>query len=342
MKYTVITISLVALVFVGCLKKENNTQISSFDFINKLKMFNYQDEINHDVSRNSFITNERAQLGRALFYDKSLSLNGKVSCGSCHIQELGFSDGKALSDGFLDQKTPLHSMSLVNIASNTLLFWDGRENNLFKQAILPISNHIEMGLDNESLLLAKIQGNPMYFELFKDAFGDEQISTQRTSIALANFIASLASFNTKFDMVSKEQSYYLELEENGLKLFNEKYNCNSCHGGVNFNSNWGGSELTNIGLDKEDERAFKVPSLRNVMVSAPYMHDGRFKTIDEVLNHYSNGIKDNPKIDWRLSSFTQSNGGMQITTEDKIAIIAFLNTLTDHKLITDAKFSNPY
>ncbi|MEX0595211.1 MAG: cytochrome c peroxidase, partial [Candidatus Paceibacterota bacterium] len=297
---------------------------------------------NHDISNNSFIINERAQLGRALFYDKSLSLNGKVSCGSCHIQELGFSDGKALSDGFLNQKTPLHSMSLVNIASNKRLFWDGRENNLFKQAILPISNHIEMGLDNESLLIAKIQGNPMYFELFKDAFGDEEINTQRTSVALANFIASLASFNTKFDMVIKDQSSFNELEETGLKLFNEKYNCNSCHGGVNFNSNWGGTELLNIGLDKEDERLFKVPSLRNVMVSAPYMHDGRFNSIDEVLNHYSNGIKDNPKIDWRLSSFTKTNGGMKITTEDRKAIIAFLNTLTDYKLISDPKFSDPF
>lgn len=348
MKKILIIFTFSTLILYSCLKKENLT-FSSTDISEEMGVFDYSEEIDIiannrlGISRQLFdLTNERIQLGRALFYDKSLSVNGGVSCGSCHVQSLGFADGKSLSDGFINQKTPTHSMGLVNVNFNEKFFWDGRENNLEKQVMLPISNHIEMGIDDENTLISKIKGSPMYFNLYKKAFGDEEINIKRTSKALANFVSILVSYNTKFDMVNNKQTNFTEIEQRGFDLFNEKYNCSSCHGGINFNSEWGITSFANIGLDKNDPSMFKTPSLRNVMVSAPYMHDGRFKSIDEVLNHYNKGIENNPSVDWRLSSFKKENGGMNINQEDKKALIAFLNTLTDSKLLTDYKFSNPF
>lgn len=340
-------IMLAFLLINGCIKIDHNnaTSISSAQIVNQLGIYDYDAKHIPDFAIGGFsISTEKARLGRALFYDKSLSINGGVSCGSCHVQQLGFADSKPFSDGFINEKTPMHSMSLVNMAANTAFFWDGRATNFFDLVLMPISNHIEMGLDNENLLIAKIKGSPMYEQLFINAFVSEEIEIKKISQALAHFVASLTSYNTKHDRVNRKEEVYSALEQKGLELFKDKYDCSSCHGGENFNFNWGVLAFANIGLDKESslEKRFKVPSLRNVMVSAPYMHDGRFKNIEEVLNHYSNGIQNNPFLDWRLNRFAAVNGGMNITTEDKTALIAFLHTLTDQKLLTDPKFSNPF
>jgi cytochrome c peroxidase len=296
---------------------------------------------------NQSISNEAIALGRTLFYDDALSFNGKNSCGSCHEQSKGFADGKALSDGFLNEKTERHSMALVNTRSGNRFFWDGRATNLNTQVLMPIANHIEMGIEDQELMLEKVMGQEYYAELFNKAYGSEEVSVEGIGSALAGFVSSLVSYNTKFDQVQNGTAAYTGSEERGLELFESTYNCSSCHGGENFNSQWGGTDLADIGLDKQNTEEWtgmaKVPSLRNVAVTAPYMHDGRKATLEEVLNHYSTGIQESPNLDWRLRN--PENGAavkLNIGIQDKKDLIAFLNTLTDDKLLTDARYSNPF
>ncbi|MBO6516405.1 MAG: c-type cytochrome [Bacteroidia bacterium] len=295
--------------------------------------------------RNVRITDEKATLGRVLFYDKALSVNNVTSCGSCHMQSKGFGDGKALSEGFLFNETPRHSMHIVNTGANSRFFWDGRSVILKDQVLLPISNHIEMGLEDENLLIAKVDAIDYYDDLFEEAYGNGLVTKERIAEALASFVGSIVSYNTKFDQVERGVDRFTALEEKGKDLFNNKYNCASCHGGKNFNAEWGETAFSNIGLDAEDtdeglNGRFKVPNLRNVMVSAPYMHDGRFSTIEEVLNHYSSGLKQNANLDWRLRQFDPT--GMNISPDEKEALIAFLHTLTDYDLLSDPKYSDPF
>lgn len=297
--------------------------------------------------RKHTMTNEQITLGRVLFYDDALSFNGKTSCGSCHLQNKGFADGKALSDGFLNQKTELHSMTLVNTNAGNRFFWDGRATNLNKQVLMPIANHIEMGVEDQALLVEKVRGQEYYGALFTSAYGSDEVTPEGIGNALSSFVTSLVSYDTKYDRVKNETATFTASEERGKLLFESKYNCSSCHGGENFNSAWGGTDLANIGLDEKEPENWsglaKVPSLRNVAVTAPYMHDGRKATLEEVLTHYSRGIKNNPLLDWRLRN--QTDGGpikLNISSGEMTDMIAFLNTLTDQSLLTDIKYSNPF
>jgi cytochrome c peroxidase len=317
----------------------------------KLLDHNYMDEdipgFTGFFTTSQSVYNESIILGRVLFYDDALSFNGKNSCGSCHLQSKGFADGKVLSDGFLNEKTDRHSMSLVNTRSGNRFFWDGRATNLNTQVLMPIANHIEMGIEDQELLLEKVRGQEYYAALFKDAYGSEEITVEGIGDALAGFVSSLVSYNTKFDQVQNGTAVFTGSEQRGLELFQSTYNCSSCHGGENFNSQWGGTDIANIGLDAESTEDWsglaKVPSLRNIAVTAPYMHDGRKATLEDVLNHYSKGIKPSPNLDWRLrDDNTGAPVKLNIGTEDKKDLIAFLNTLTDDRLLTDAKYSNPF
>jgi len=343
--YAVFSLFISLIILYSC-KKSTEIEIKT---PTDLGFYNYDTDKAPAFVKSSFgeVFTPRAQLGRALFYDKSLSINGNTSCGSCHVQALGFGDGKAKSLGFANQPTAMHAMSLVNIGGNGQLFWDGRERNLRTQALLPISNHIEMGLDNEELLIAKIEGSPMYADLFKKAFIQGKINSENIGVALANFVASIVSYNSKFDQVQRNEAVFTTQESLGKELFEQKYQCANCHGGNNFNSPWGGSHFANIGLESTvdlntpSSGMFKVPSLRNVAVSAPYMHNGSIKTLEDVINHYNTGIKENEALAWELRNFKQ-NGGMKITIEEKKAMIAFLNTLTDFQMLQDPKWSNPF
>ncbi len=350
------------ILFVGCTK--DGIETTGF---NGLSLGNFNYEFNDDVPHfvdfaqqsNFTLTNNKAKLGRVLFYDKTLSVNNNTSCGSCHIQELGFGDGKALSKGFINENTEKHSMTIVNAMGQFSYFWNGRAWDLKTQVLMPIANHIEMGIENEELLLAKIQSQDYYKPLFEDAFNDNEINIENVGEALASFVGSIASYNTKYDKVQKGLASYTAQEEKGFELFNTKYQCNQCHGGDNFNESWsfgfGGGNFANIGLNAEDKDAMgqpdissggrnKVPNLRNIMVTGPYMHDGRFNTIEQVLEHYASGINvSNPNTDWRLTNMIEEgNGGLNITAEDKRALIAFLHTLTDETILTHPKYSNPF
>lgn len=338
-----------------------------------------------NIQKDNPISNHGATLGRVLFYDKLLSENNSIACASCHQQEAGFSDkGKSFSEGFEGKFTTRNSMSVVNTADNGIYFWDGRTPTLEALALQPVRNHIEMGLDKITNLEKKLAEAPYYTALFEKAFGSKEITRDKISKALAQFVHSLVSRNSKFDIgLNTNFSNFTPAEKRGEELFLKQLYCGQCHNGRDLdgqggNFGWnGGNDLNrsaaNIGLAVNysdpgfgglfsgaeaiaSNGVFKVPSLRNVALTAPYMHDGRFKTLEEVIDHYSDGVQNHPSLDSRIRFFNQStgwNGGGQdsiqnknirlnLTPQQKADLIAFLNTLTDSKFIQDKKFSNPF
>lgn len=317
-------------------------------------------------------------LGRVLFYDNQLSVNNTVSCSSCHKQAFAFSDNAQFSRGFENKITSRNSMPIQNLrtsffstedvvffpgdssfngSSTTKLFWDGREHNLNTMVLRPIVNHVEMGITDVEQLAEKLRAVPYYKDLFTQAYGTDEITPDKISNALGLFLQSITSSNTKFDKANRMEDQLSALEAKGRQLFSDEYDCNSCHHVETPNGYAvAGGTFGNIGLDPiysdsglaavtrrpTDVGKFKIPSLRNVVFTGPYMHDGRFESLDEVLEHYSSGIQDNSNLDPKL---TNSDGGpkqMNIPDGDKQAIIAFLNTLTDVQVLADPKFSNPF
>ncbi|MBS1680365.1 MAG: cytochrome-c peroxidase [Bacteroidetes bacterium] len=324
-------------------------------------------------------------LGRVLFYDTRLSVSNGVSCASCHKQALAFSDNNKFSRGFngvltnrnampiqnlrgfgIINGTPIFSDSSLNLS--TSLFWDGRETLLTAQVLEPIISHVEMGMTLENLT-KKLSQLSEYPSLFKNAYGDEEVTEGKISVALSRFIVSITSNQTKFDLYQQRKIEFSPAELEGFNIFLNKYNCNNCHNTFSFNGSlftnidapfFGGGyvpdqRFIDIGLDTNpidkgradvtglstDIGRFKIPNLRNVALTAPYMHDGRFATLNEVLEHYSTGIEDSPNLDPVL----QTNGSprrMMISEAEKQSIIAFLYTLTDYSMITDPKFSSPF
>lgn len=310
--------------------------------------------------------NHIATLGRVLFYDKHLSLNNSVSCGSCHKQEYAFADNKALSLGYENRSTRRSSPSIENLGGSDLktpktttsqaLFWDGRENIINNLIARPITNHVEMGVTDFSELSGKLKDLPYYRDLFIKAFGSDDVNIDRISLAITYFICAIKANHTRFDDANVGSVTLTALEQEGQQLFTTKYFCASCHH-TDPNGYAMGATIANIGLDKvsadpgagaiagnnSDDGAFKVPNLRNVALTAPYMHDGRFKTLDDVLDFYSHGIQDAAHLSFVLRD--QNTGKpiqMNISDQERAALKAFLNTLTDYNMITDPKFSDPF
>jgi cytochrome c peroxidase len=297
-------------------------------------------------------------LGRVLFYDPHLSVNNSVSCGSCHMQSMAFSDNSAFSSGFQNILTGRNAPPIQNISPfNTELFWDGREMFLQSMVLKPILNHVEMGMSDMEAVLDRIRSVPYYGDLFKKAYGSPEVTSEGVASALANFTSSITSFQTRVDRYfDGDESALTAQEVHGKNLFFDKYNCNSCHHSEVFNPYQIGGGFVNIGLDATttdkgrggfthnlaDDGKFKIPNLRNVALTAPYMHDGRFATLDAVLEHYSHGIANHPNLDPRLKELNGQAKNMNISAEEKTAIIAFLNALTDFTMITNRDFSNPF
>ncbi len=310
------------------------------------------------IADNPDVTDWGATLGRVLFYDTRLSINNAVSCASCHKQAFAFADPVAHSSGFEGRTTPRNSMAIINPIITDNLFWDSRADNTVDLTLQPVQNHIEMGMEDMDMLTGKLSKEDFYRDLFKKAFNNTIITPELISNALAQFLCSMTSFNSKYDHALKPGNNFAkfnELEKAGKELFfSDRLKCASCHNGINFAAQtiagpYQSTEGTaNIGLDlvssdqgRRDGK-FRIPSLRNIALTAPYMHDGRFATLDEVLDHYSHGIKPNKHLD---PKFKDSNGNpirLNLTDIEKSAIIAFLNTLTDKKFIKDKKYSNPF
>jgi len=312
------------------------------------------------------VTNEVATLGRVLFYDKQLSLNNTISCGSCHHQEKAFADGKQFSTGFEGKLTTRNSMGFQNLISQRNLFWDSRSFSLADLSLKPVQNHVEMGMEDLGKLAEKLSRLDYYPALFEKAFQDPEITPDRISQGITQFISSITTANSRFDRstIAGGDTQLSSLEIMGRNIFNsQKAMCSSCHAGNNFaaadgpnDPYGGGGEIfgtdlkgtTNIGLDLTDrdagrkEGSFKIPSLRNIALTGPYMHDGRFKTLEEVIDHYSHGIKNNPNLD---KKFRDSHGEvvqLNFTDLEKKALVAFLNTLTDDVMTRDPKYSDPF
>lgn len=319
------------------------------------------------------ITNEGAVLGRVLFYEKKLSANGTISCASCHKQENGFSDDVVLSLGFEGGTTRRHSMGLTNARfyQTGKFFWDERAESLEEQVLMPFQDPVEMGMTLEQVVQT-VREQTYAAPLFRDAFGDETINADRIARALAQFIRSMVSVNSKYDegrnMVGSPLVDFpnFTVDENqGKQLFYRQNlagpSCSSCHGSEAFvapllapNATTNG---TNNGLDANsmDDLGvfestginghmgkFKVPSLRNIAIRAPYMHDGRFSNLEEVIDHYSTGIQDHPTLQPFLRDANGNPIRYNFSDQEKTALIAFLNTLTDDRFIRDEKFSDPF
>ena len=325
-------------------------------------------------AQNPKITNAGATLGRVLFYDRALSINNSVACASCHLQANAFSDNVAHSKGFAGSITPRNSMAIVNVGINNNLFWDSRAQSVPELVSQPILNHIEMGMENTEDLINKLKKIAYYAPLFEAAFGTGPITSEKIADGMSQFLTSIKSTNSKFDQgVASNFANFSNLELTGKNIFmSDRAQCVQCHAGVNFSApdnnpmifnggsgpiidpgfpggggGYGSPEVrgtANIGLDliyADQGKAngkFKIPSLRNIALTAPYMHDGRFTTLAQVINHYSQDIKPHTSLD---DKFVGKNG-LNFTDAEKKALVAFLNTLTDHSMVGDAKFSSPF
>lgn len=276
---------------------------------------------------------------------------------SMPIQNLGSGGLISFDKGFSDSVTVGIPVDFVPFQE--VLFWDGREQMLDKMVLRPIVNHVEMGINDLGALADKLSAVPFYNDLFTRAYGDPGITSERIADALSWFVRSIRSDHTRLDRAfsdSTAQSKLTPEEFEGQRLFVEKYQCNSCHQVQSPHGYQFAGTFANIGLDAQyadngveevtkqgaDAGRFKIPSLRNVALTAPYMHDGRFTTLDEVIEHYKDGIQDHPALDARLRNPDGSPRRFQITDQERKAIIAFLNTLTDEKMIHDIRLSNPF
>ena len=310
----------------------------------------------NSISSSNPITDAGATLGRVLFYDRQLSRNDKVSCASCHQQQFAFSDNVKFSKGLYNELSARNSMAIINTRFSFRFFWDMRSVTLENQVVEPIKNHVEMDMTLDELL-PKVQAVSYYPSLFEKAFGTTEITTQRISYALSQFLHSMVSYQSKYDQgVDINFANYSQLELDGKDLFfSGVVNCNHCHFTVNFFGNqpavngldatYSDNGIGTLSGDAADFGKFKIPTLRNIEVTAPYMHDGRFATLEEVIEHYNSGIQAHPNLDDRLTVEGQIGGTPKqynMSTYQKQSLVAFLKTLTDHSFLEDIKFSDPF
>lgn len=305
-------------------------------------------------------TVEGAELGRYLFYDTILSIDSSISCGSCHRQSAAFSDGpNAFSKGIHAQVMERNTPPLFNLAWSPLFFWDGRAGSLETQVFHPVRATNEMNA-TWSNVAQRVSGSKFYRKKFREAFGKAPIDSVLIAKAIAQFERTLISCNSRYDSVLNGKAYFTKEEFEGFELINDmtRGNCLACHptdgdamATTFIFSNNGLDDVSDVNgyNDKgrgivtgryTDNGKFKVPSLRNIMLTAPYMHDGRFATLEEVLDFYSKGVRPSPTID--VNMHNAHAGGVRLTAEEKRKMIAFLHTLTDSVLISNAGFSDPY
>ncbi len=297
------------------------------------------------------MTVEGVELGRRLFYDPILSGDDTQSCADCHAQSFNFTDsGKKFSMGIDSIEGNRNSMAVMNIGWMPTLFWDGRANGVEDQALGPVPNPIEMN-QTWTEAMEKLNADPVYPNLFFDAFGTRDIDSTLVTKAIAQFERTLISGNSKWDRYLRGEVQLNQAEIKGFEIFfTEKGDCFHCHSTIlftdnDYRNNGLDTEFTDMGLydvtgDENDIGKFKTPSLRNLVFTEPYMHDGRFKNLGEVLEFYSTGVQWSPTIDPLMKKVEQ--GGIQLTNEEKVNLVAFLLTLTDSTFTTNPEFSDPF
>jgi cytochrome c peroxidase len=299
----------------------------------------------YDVQANP-ITEKGFELGRKLFYDGRLSSDGTISCGFCHEQQHAFTHhGHTVSQGVDGQIGTRNSPSIQNLGWQTSFMFDGATDHLNLQPILPITNPVEMN-GNFSQIVAMLNGDAQYRKLFGLAFPGKPINTENMLKAMGQFLVMVTSSNSRFDKFRRNETggTLTQEEQEGYAIFNQK--CASCHATDLFtdnsfrNNGLGVNPIVNdvgryrVTLVEADKYKFKVPSLRNIEKTKPYMHDGRFLTLEAVLNHYSSGIVNSATLDPSLN-----NGGIPLNSLEMTKIIAFLKTLTDNQYLTESRFS---
>lgn len=312
------------------------------------------------INPNNEVTIDGINLGRYLFYDPILSSDSTIACSNCHSQKYAFSDSpNKFSKGISQQTQQRNTLALFNLAWYPKLFWDGRVNSIEGQVFHPVRTASEMNA-NWLDITKKIKRSSFYPKMFLKAFGTNEIDSQLISKAIAQFERTLISYNSKYDKVIRNEAKFTIEELEGLELINDftKGACSHCHPTDAHGLGTTG-DFSNNGLDDEfnplkykdfglgkttqnisDNGRFKIPSLRNLAFTAPYMHDGRFNTLEEVLDFYSENIKESINIDSKMVFVHQ--GGAKLNKYEKKKIIAFLNTLNDSVFISDKKFGNPF
>ena len=298
----------------------------------------------YDFSKNQ-LTEEGFQLGRNLFYDPILSRDSTISCASCHLQATGFTHvDHDLSHGIDGKIGTRNAATLMNLAWTKSFMWDGGVNHLDVQPIHPITSVVEMDETLENVV-AKLQNTQKYPKLYKKAFGTKKITGQLTLKALSQFVLMLTTSNSKYDKVIRKEEKFTEIEQKGYNLF--KQNCASCHqeplftddtfknNGLPIDKTLNDIGRMRITQKSEDSLFFKVPTLRNVQYTFPYMHDGRFSSLTEVVKHYNSGIQKSKTLSEDLVK------PMHLTDNERTELIAFLKTLTDTEFLFNSRFSYP-
>ena len=302
----------------------------------------------YDITANP-ITQKGFELGKKLFYDGRLSSDGVISCGFCHEQSSAFTHhGHTFSQGISGQNGTRNTPSIQNLAFQNVFMYDGASDHLDLQPIIPLTSPIEMDA-NLNAVVAMLNSDVAYRQLFGQAFPGKPINTEYMLKAMSQFMVMMISSDSKFDKFRRnEPSGVFSLDElEGYAIFNNK--CASCHStdlqtdhsfrnnGLPINPNIKDVGRFRVTELESDYYKFKVPSLRNVEKTAPYMHDGRFGTLENVLNHYANNVQDSPTLDPILKQ--NANLGIALSATEKMQLIAFLKTLTDNQYLTDNRFS---
>jgi len=330
MKRIIYFLSISVLLF-SCKKKETEYLITYPD---------YFPQPHYNFTNNDF-SKARFELGRKIFHDTRLSSDNSISCATCHAQVHAFADhGVSLSSGVNGTLGTRNSPAIFNMIWSKHFNWDGGVNHLEIFPFAPITNPLEMNEDISNVL-QKLNSDSEYKKMFQNAYGNSEITDQLLYRALAVFMGALISADSKYDKMRKGKATFTSSEERGYNLF--KQNCNSCHNEPLFHNN----DFANNGLDEQfedfgrylitlnesDKGKFKVPTLRNIELTYPYMHDGRFQTLSQVINHYSEGIKQSSTLHPLLSQ------PFQFSVQEKQDLTAFLRTLTDYTLTSKFEFS---
>jgi cytochrome c peroxidase len=348
-RLAVLSIAVAAVVTVSCRRENPSNPANESDMVPALP----EKTVDYPQSQNDNL----ATLGRVLFYDKQLSLHNNLSCGSCHQQQYAFSDNKATSEG-TDGIRGKRNTPIV-FPKSSKLFWDGRANSLNDMVLRPVEEPVEMNQTLERVV-TKIRNLDYYKRLFAIAFpAVAQPDTTHIRAAIAEFVKNFGLSNTKFVRADKGQDQLTAEENLGKDLFFGKAKCSNCHqlnpNAVNayYSS---GTVHHNIGLDEvysdngvgaithndADNGAFMMPILLNIEYTAPYMHDGRFATLEEVIEHYNSKVKNHPNLDRFLKDYNGQPIRLHLTDAEKASLVSFLKTLSDPSLLTDPKFSDPF
>jgi cytochrome c peroxidase len=367
MKTRLTILSFLALLLMGCPGKEtNNNYLAEPDDFSGTTPYSLEIPPFFppmDIPANNPLTEESIELGRYLFWEKSLSLDNTLSCGSCHLPQFGYADSSKYSKGVGGTIGNRQAMPLINLGWMEEYFWDGRAGSLEEQVLQPVENSVEMH-ETWGNVVRKLKSNPLYPPLFEAAFGSATITKERAAKAMASFLRTMISAESKFDKQRIGQYTFTASELRGFTLFTTEggspdqvpggsygADCFHCHGfGAMLMTD---NRFHNNGLDAHfldpgragvthsplDSGKFKAPSLRNVELTAPFMHDGRFTTLEQVIEHYNAGGTPSSTID-SFMKFT--TGGLQLSEQSKADLIAFLQCLTDTAFIHDPRFQDPH